>query len=106
MYAVIEHGSHQFRVAEGDKITIDSHKAVDEGGEIVFDNVLLIAGPDGVSIGTPKLDAARVTGELVRHFRGKKILVRKFKRRKGFRKRRGHRSHYSTVLIKQILPVA
>lgn len=106
MYAIIEHGSHQFRVHEGDQITIDSHKGTAEGAEIVFQNVLLIAGPDGPTIGTPLIESARVVGEVLRHFKGKKILIRKFRRRKGFRKRRGHRSHYTRVLIKQILPVA
>ncbi len=106
MYAIIEHGSHQFRVSEGDSITIDSHKAAAEGGEIVFQNVLLIVGGDGATIGTPVLESARVVGEVVRHFRGKKILIQKFRKRKGFRKRMGHRQHYTRVTIKQILPVA
>ena len=107
MYAIIEHGSHQFRVHEGDQITIDSQKkGTPEGAEIVFQNVLLIAGPDGPTIGTPLIESARVVGEVVRHFKGKKILIRKFRRRKGFRKRRGHRSHYTRVQINQILPVA
>lgn len=107
MYAIIEHGSHQFRVREGDQITIDSHKGVDEGAEIVFQNVLLIAGGDaGVSLGVPRLESARVLGEVIRHFRGKKILIRKFRKRKGFRKRRGHRQHHTRVRITRIEPNA
>lgn len=106
MYAIIEHGSHQYRVSEGDVLTIDSHKGVEEGGEIVFENVLLIAGPEGPAIGVPKLGAARVIGEVVKHFRAKKILIRKFRRRKTFRKRKGHRQHHTQVRIKSIVPAA
>jgi len=102
MYAIIESGSHQYRVQEGDQLTIDKQNA-DEGDTLNFDNVLLVAGTeDDPQIGTPYVDGARVVGEVVRNFRGKKIIVQKFKRRKNYRRKKGHRQPYTTVQITEI----
>jgi len=104
MYAIIENGSHQFRVQEGDLITIDRRDG-EPGAEVVFDKVLLVAGTDGApTIGAPYVGGARVVGQLLRTYRGKKIIIQKFRRRKGFRKRRGHRQTYTHVKITAIQP--
>ena len=102
MYAIIENGSHQFRVSEGDRITIDRRDG-DPGTEIVFDKVLLVAGGDGATIGTPLVAGARVVGTIERTFRGKKIIIQKFRRRKNMRRKRGHRQYMTTVQIKSVV---
>jgi large subunit ribosomal protein L21 len=102
MYAIIESGSHQYRVQEGDLLTIDKQPG-ETGAEIVFDRVLLLAGDGEPRIGTPLVEGARVVGTLVRTYRGKKIVIRKFRRRKGYRRKRGHRQTYTTVKITQVV---
>jgi large subunit ribosomal protein L21 len=99
MYAIFENGSHQFRVSPGDTIEIDK-RPEQPGDEIVFENVLLIAG-DSASprIGTPNVSGARVLAQVVRTDRGRKILIRKFRRRKGYRRKKGHRQSFTTVRI-------
>ena len=98
MYAIFENGSHQFRVREGDRITID-RRPVEPGAEVVFDKVLLVASDDGATIGTPFVTGARVVGRVERQFRDKKIIIQKFRRRKNMRRRRGHRQPFTTVQI-------
>ncbi len=101
MYAIFENGSHQFRVQEGDRITIDRRDG-EAGTEIVFDKVLLVAGTDGASIGTPLVSGARVVGKIVDQYRGKKIIIQKFRRRKNYRRRRGHRQSWTDVQITRV----
>jgi large subunit ribosomal protein L21 len=102
MYAIFENGSHQYRVSPGDQITIDRQKG-DHGTELVFDQVLLIAGGDGAQIGAPLLTGAKVVGKVVRQFRDKKIIIQKFRRRKNMRRRRGHRQYLTTIRITDIV---
>jgi len=102
MYAIIRNGSRQYRVREGDLLTIDRQRGED-GDEIVFDDVLLIAGTEEEpKIGAPRVEGAKVRGRIVRHDRAKKIIIQKFKRRKGYRRKRGHRQPYTTVSIAAI----
>ncbi len=102
MYAIFEQGSHQFRVSEGDHVTLD-RLPNDQGGEVVFEKVLFIGGTDGEpKIGTPTLEGARVVGKVTRQFRDKKIIIQKFRRRKGYRRKKGHRQHRTTVRIVSI----
>jgi large subunit ribosomal protein L21 len=101
MYAIIENGSHQYRVSEGDRVTID-HRLGEPGTEVVFDQVLLVAGGDGATLGTPLVAGARVVGTIVRQFRDKKIIIQKFRRRKNMRRRRGHRQPLTTVQISRV----
>ena len=101
MYAIFENGSHQYRVSEGDRVTIDRRDG-DLGAEVVFDKVLLLAGGDGATIGTPLVAGAQVVGKIVRQFRDKKILIQKFRRRKNMRRKRGHRQPYTTVQITSV----
>lgn len=102
MYAIFEDGSHQFRVSEGDVVTVDRRDG-DDGDEIIFDKILLIAGTEGEpTIGAPLVDGAKVVAKVVRQFRDKKIVIRKFRRRKGYRRKRGHRQSFTTVQIASI----
>jgi len=99
MYAIFEDGSRQYRVREGDRVTLDRRDGED-GDELTFDKVLLVAGTDGEPrIGAPTVDGAQVTARILKQFRAKKIIIQKFKRRKGYRRKRGHRQPYTTVQI-------
>jgi len=102
MYAIFENGSHQYRVREGDLVTID-RRTEEPGAEVVFDKVLLVANGDGATIGTPLVAGAHVVGKIVRQFRDKKIIIQKFRRRKNMRRRRGHRQYYTTVQITSVV---
>jgi large subunit ribosomal protein L21 len=101
MYAIIENGSHQYRVSEGDLVIIDRREA-EHGDEVVFDKVLLLAGDGAPTIGAPLIEGARVVAKVVRQFRDKKIIIQKFRRRKNMRRRRGHRQPYTTVQITSV----
>ena len=101
-YAIFEDGSHQFRVREGDTITVNRRDG-EPGSELVFDKVLLIAGDGAPTIGSPLLAGARVVAKIVREFRDKKIVIQKFRRRKNMRRRNGHRQYYTSVQITSIV---
>jgi large subunit ribosomal protein L21 len=101
MYVIVESGGKQHRVQEGDTIRLERLDG-DEGGEVVIDSVLAARTDEGFQVGTPRLEGARVVGTIVKHGRGRKIRVFKFKRRKGFRKNQGHRQGYTEVRINQI----
>jgi large subunit ribosomal protein L21 len=99
MYAIIEEGSHQFRIREGDRIRIDRRDG-EAGDELVFPKVLLITAEDGSPIiGAPTIDGAQVTGKIVNQFRAKKIIIQKFRRRKNVRRKNGHRQPFTVVKI-------
>jgi large subunit ribosomal protein L21 len=103
MYAIIEDGSHQFKVSEGDHVRVDRRDGK-AGDEVVFPKVLLISGaPDGRTIGTPQIDGAQVVAVVVNQYRTKKIIIQKFRRRKNVRRRRGHRQPYTTVRITRVV---
>jgi large subunit ribosomal protein L21 len=102
MYAIIEDGSHQFRVREGDRIRID-RRVGKAGDELVFAKVLLITTQSGnPTIGTPEVEGARVVGKIVNQFKAKKIIIQKFRRRKNVRRRNGHRQPYTMVQITSV----
>ena len=101
MYAIFENGSHQYRVKEGDLVTVDRHDGA-HGDDLVFDKVLLLTGADGATIGTPLVAGAKVVGRILRQFRDKKIIIQKFRRRKNMRRKRGHRQSLTTIQIKSI----
>ncbi|MBV8198934.1 MAG: 50S ribosomal protein L21 [Candidatus Eremiobacteraeota bacterium] len=101
MYAIIETGGKQYRVAEGDVIHCDA-TAADVGAEITFDRVVLAGGADAVKVGAPALDGASVTGTVLRQGKAKKILVFRYKPKKRVRKLRGHRQPFAEVKITKI----
>lgn len=97
MYAVIETGGKQYRVQEGDVITVEKLNA--EAGETVtFDKVLLMSDGKEVKVGTPYLSEA-VTGSVVENGKGKKVIIFKYKAKKDYRKKQGHRQPYTLVEI-------
>jgi len=98
MYAVFETGGKQFRAEVGGKIRIPTIVA-EPGDTVTFDQVLLAGDGDAVSVGTPEVKGASVTAEVLRHARDKKIIVFKRKRRKGYRKKQGHRQNFTEVRI-------
>ena len=102
MYAVFEDGSHQFRVSEGDQVVVDRREG-EPGTELVFSKVLLIAGPDGATLGTPVVEGARVVAKIINQFRSRKIVIQKFRRRKNYRRRKGHRQQHTMVEITSVV---
>ncbi len=102
MFAVIKTGGKQYRVKADDVITIE--KLAGEAGDAVsFDDVLMVGGDVDTTIGTPTVDGASVAGELVEQTRGAKIVVFKKKRRKDYRRKKGHRQDLTMVRITEIL---
>ena len=100
-YAVIRTGGKQYRVAPGDLVRIERLEG-EVGSAVEFGEVLLAAADDAVRIGTPLVSGARVRGTIVAQGRDRKILVFKKKRRKNYRRRRGHRQSITTVRVTEI----
>jgi len=98
MYAVIQSGGKQYRVAEGDTIRVEKLVA-DEGAAVELDRVLLVANGEDVKVGAPYLDGGKVTATVKAHGRGKKVKIIKFRRRKHHMKRQGHRQAYTELQI-------
>ena len=102
-YAIIRTGWKQFRVSPGDVVRIPSLAGKDTGDSVEFTEVLASGDENGVRIGAPTLDGSRVTGTVVENGRGRKIIVFKFKRRKQYKRKQGHRQGYTTVKIDTIV---
>ncbi len=101
MYAVLETGSKQYRVAAGDKLEIE-RLTTEAGKSVTFDRVLLVNKDGKVTVGSPTVSGATVTADVVSHIRGEKKLTFKKKRRKGYQKTIGHRQELTVVQIKSI----
>lgn len=101
MYAVIETGGKQYRVQQGDTLFIEKIEA-NEGENFSFDKVLLVSNEGEVSVGTPYVDGASVEAKVVEHGKGKKVIVFKYKAKKDYRKKQGHRQPYTKVLVERI----
>lgn len=104
VYAVIETGGKQYRVAAGDVIEVERLKA-DAGEQVEIDRVLMIGGDEGVSIGAPVVDGAKVVATVSAHFRGPKIRVFKMKPKKRYRRTMGHRQELTRLKIDAIQTV-
>ena len=101
MHAIIETGGKQYKVAEGDTLFIE--KLPNEAGDTVtFDKVLAVIDGDKITVGTPVVEGAKVDASVVKNGKGKKILVFKYKPKKGYRQRQGHRQPYTKVTIGKI----
>jgi large subunit ribosomal protein L21 len=101
MYAVLETGGKQYRVAAGQKLEIERLGA-DVGQAVTFDRVLLLNQDGQVRVGAPLVEGVKVVADVVEHKRGEKEIVWKMKRRKGYRKKQGHRQELTVVQVKEI----
>ena len=101
MYAVIKTGGKQYKVQKDEVLKIETLE-VDSGDKITFDQVLMVADNGNVKVGKPYVDGATVAAEVVGHGRGKKIMVLKFRRRKQYLKRQGHRQNFTKIKITDI----
>ncbi|MCX7842161.1 MAG: 50S ribosomal protein L21 [Clostridia bacterium] len=101
MYAIIETGGKQYRVQEGDVVFIEKLVA-DEGSVVTFDKVLAVSKENTVTFGTPVVDAASVSGKVLGHGKGSKVIIFKYKPKKGYRRKQGHRQPYTKVQIEKI----
>lgn len=99
MYAVIESGGKQYRVAEGDVIEVET-LPVEEGKKVELGNVLMVSGDQGVTVGTPTIQGASVTATVQGHGRGKKVIV--YKHKKNYHKKQGHRQNFTRLHIEKI----
>ncbi len=100
-YAIFKAGGRQVRASEGETIRVD-RVAGEAGDEVRFDAVLLVGGSGEPRIGTPTVDGAAVVGEIVRQAKGDKVVVFKFKRRKNYARKRGHRQLHTDVRVTRI----
>lgn len=101
MYAVIETGGKQYRVAAGDTIEVERLR-VEKGDKVEIDRVLMVAGDTGISIGAPVVDGAKVVATVAEHLRGPKIVVFKMKAKKRYRRKTGHRQELTRLKIDAI----
>lgn len=103
MYAVIQTGGKQYRVQPGDVIDVERLPGVsDDETDVVFDRVLMIGDDDNIQVGVPVVEGATVNGEFLAAVRGPKIIVFKMKRRKQYRRKRGHRQNLHRIRIQEI----
>ena len=100
-YAVVVDGGRQYRVMEGMELEID-FRHLPAGGEVVFDDVLAVSKAGKLTIGKPKVKGAKVKAEVVGLVQGEKIYVQKFKRRKNYRRRTGHRAISTKIRVSSI----
>jgi large subunit ribosomal protein L21 len=101
MYAIIRTGGKQFRAEPGKTLRIPSLD-IEPGESVTFEEVLLGANDGGIKVGAPLVGGAAVTADVVKHGKGEKIIVFKFKRRKNYRRKQGHRQKYTEVRVRDI----
>jgi large subunit ribosomal protein L21 len=101
MYAVIQTGGKQYRVTPGEEVKVE--KLFGKiGDNVTFDKVLLTSDGEKIDLGNPYLENIKVNGLITRHDRNRKVIVFKYKRRKGYRKKQGHRQNYTLVKVENI----
>ena len=101
MYAIIETGGKQYKVSEGDVIRVEK-LAVEAGADYPFDKVLVVSGDNGVSVGAPYVEGAKVAATVIGDGKEKKVVIYKYKSKKGFHKKKGHRQPYTMLKINSI----
>lgn len=101
MYAIVDIAGKQFKVTQDQYVYVPKQGS-DIGASVEFDNVLLVDNDGDVKVGAPTVKGAKVTAEVLDHVKGDKVIVFKKKRRKGFKKKNGHRQEFTKVLIKDI----
>lgn len=102
MYAIVEIAGHQFKVEKDQKVFVN-RLATEEGEAVSFDNVLLIADGSNITVGAPAIGGAQVSAKVLKHLQGDKVIVFKKKRRKGYRKKNGHRQALTEIVIENIV---
>jgi len=101
MYAVIKTGGKQYRVAKGDEVKVEQLEG-EVGDEVAFDQVLLTSNGENVEVGQPFLENSKVVGRIARQGKDKKVVVFKYRKRKGYRRKKGHRQCFTLVRIEEI----
>ncbi len=102
MYAVVDIAGSQYKVREGDNIRVPRLDA-EEGASLTLPRVLLVGGGDEIKVGTPQVEGAAVEARVTGHGRADKIIVFKMKRRKNYRRKKGHRQPYTELQIEKIV---
>lgn len=101
MFAIVETGGKQYKVRQGDVIRIERLDVV-EGDEVNFDRILAVGDGEDLAVGQPVVEGAKAVGRVLRHGRGKKIVVMKYKPKKNYRRKTGHRQDFTEVRIEAI----
>ena len=101
MYAIVEIAGHQFKVSKDLKVYVN-RLASEEGSKISFDKVLLLDDNGTITLGAPAIEGASVEAKVLQHLKGDKVIVFKKKRRKGYKKRNGHRQYLTQIVIEGI----
>jgi len=101
MYAIVEIAGHQFKVSKDLKVYVN-RLASEEGSKITFDKVLLLDDNGTITLGAPAIEGASVEAKVLQHLKGDKVIVFKKKRRKGYKKRNGHRQYLTQIVIEGI----
>jgi len=102
MYAIIKTGGKQYLVREGDVIRVEKLNA-EEGSVVTFDEVLAINDDESLKVGAPTVEGAKVEAKVIKHGKGKKIVIFKYKPKKNYRKKQGHRQPFTQVQISKII---
>lgn len=101
MYAIIETGGKQYKVQEGDVVFVEKLVA-EEGSTVTFDKILAVSKEGAMSFGVPVMNGVSVSGKVLGHGKEKKVIIFKYKPKKGYRKKQGHRQPYTKVQIEKI----
>ncbi len=102
MYAIVEIGGHQFKIEKNQKIYVNRLES-EEGSNVEFDNVLLLADGDNIKVGKPSLEGAKVKAKVLEHLKGDKVEIFKKKKRKGYQTLNGHRQQLSQIQIEELI---
>lgn len=105
MYAIIETGGKQYRVENGDQIAVEK-LGVEDGAKVVFDKVLVVGDGADIKVGAPYVDGVTVEGNAIETGKGKKVIIFKYKAKKDYRKKQGHRQPYTMVKIASLTGAA
>lgn len=101
MYAIIETGGKQYKVQEGDTLLVEKLNA-SEGDVVTIENVLAVSKEGSLTVGSPLVSGAKVEAKVVEQGKGKKIIIFKYKPKKDFRRKQGHRQPYTKLVIEKI----